>query len=821
MFIKPFERSRQTLTSILFPILFASVAAAAPTVTSVAGRVSQGETVTIRGSGFLDKSPAAPLVWADFEQGIQPSPLGINKTWNEIGSMGWSTEGFNGTRGAKATDGVGIWLLRADFDAWTRDGQKFYVFRRQRMNFLITDTSQNWKSWRMWPASTGYPNIYAAPSNGRVYVEQVGAESGFWGNMNPRTTNWYAEELIGQASSAPGVKDGRLTVRFDGRQSTSGTLMTRSASKPALMTKNYVVHGVQANPSRWNPAWQSSNRMWVDDVYADTTWARVMLGNASTYSSVTRMEPQIPTTWSNGSISVVANTDLFPAGSTAYLYVVDKNGNVNSNGFPVVVGSGSGAANQAPSANAGSDQTVLLNETAVLSGSASDDGLPNPPGAVTSQWTQVSGPAAATIANASALQTGAVFSQAGVYVFRLTASDSVEQAWDDVTVTVNAPPANEPPSVSAGADGTVNAGEMAVLDGAADDDGLPNPPGTFTTQWAQVSGPAAATIADASALRTNVLLPEAGLYSFRLTGDDASEQAWDDVILTAIVPSPGNAAPTVNAGVNRTVLVSETVPLQGTVTDDGLPDPPGALTTKWTQLSGAVPALIGDVAALHTTVAFSEVGTYEFALGAFDGEFAIEDRVIFTVKRPKQTAPVVSAGRAVTVPVGEPVLLAGDVGVQRVSASAATIKWERLSGPGAVTFEDPAALKTRAWFAQSGRYWLRLTATEGSLSSSDMVEVTAVQPAQVTAMRNLINPMKDESAQFQVEMMEAGSAAVEVYDRFGVVIRTLRETVPSGISVLDWNGRNDVGSVVASGLYYVSIKVAETLLPLQKVVVIK
>jgi hypothetical protein len=45
--------------------------------------------------------------------------------------------------------------------------------------------------------------------------------------------------------------------------------------------------------------------------------------------------------------------------------------------------------NQPPVANAGPDATVILPNTATLSGSLTDDGLPNPPGAVSVSWSQV------------------------------------------------------------------------------------------------------------------------------------------------------------------------------------------------------------------------------------------------------------------------------------------------------------------------------------------------------------------------------------------------------------------------------------------------
>jgi hypothetical protein len=94
------------------------------------------------------------------------------------------------------------------------------------------------------------------------------------------------------------------------------------------------------------------------------------------------------------------------------------------------------AANQAPIVNAGPDQTIALPAAANLNGVVTDDGLPNPPGTVTTTWTKVSGPGTVTFGNANAKVTTATFSTAGTYVLRLTANDSVLQASDDVQITV-------------------------------------------------------------------------------------------------------------------------------------------------------------------------------------------------------------------------------------------------------------------------------------------------------------------------------------------------------------------------------------------------
>ena len=92
-------------------------------------------------------------------------------------------------------------------------------------------------------------------------------------------------------------------------------------------------------------------------------------------------------------------------------------------------------ANRPPSVNAGSDQ-ILQHPTnaANLSGSASDDGLPDPPGTFTTTWSKVSGSGTVTFGNPNALNTTATFSEFGTYILRLEANDGALSRSDFVTI---------------------------------------------------------------------------------------------------------------------------------------------------------------------------------------------------------------------------------------------------------------------------------------------------------------------------------------------------------------------------------------------------
>lgn len=92
--------------------------------------------------------------------------------------------------------------------------------------------------------------------------------------------------------------------------------------------------------------------------------------------------------------------------------------------------------NLAPDVNAGQNLTAGVGLEFELAGLATDDGLPAPPGQITSVWSQVSGPASASILNPDRLTTGASAPAIGLYVFALQASDGALTTADSVSVNV-------------------------------------------------------------------------------------------------------------------------------------------------------------------------------------------------------------------------------------------------------------------------------------------------------------------------------------------------------------------------------------------------
>jgi len=184
--------------------------------------------------------------------------------------------------------------------------------------------------------------------------------------------------------------------------------------------------------------------------------------------------------------------------------------------------------NQAPEVDAGSDQQIELPDNEVqLDGTVTDDGLPDPPAALTTRWEKIGGPDTVVFADPNAVDTTATFSQAGTYVLQLTANDSDLSDGNQVTVVVL--PRNFAPNVDAGTDQEITLPNVANLDGTVTDDGLPDPPGTVTTKWTKFAGPGTVTFGDANAVDTTASFDVNGLYTLRLTANDSALIVQDDV----------------------------------------------------------------------------------------------------------------------------------------------------------------------------------------------------------------------------------------------------------------------------------------------------
>ena len=190
---------------------------------------------------------------------------------------------------------------------------------------------------------------------------------------------------------------------------------------------------------------------------------------------------------------------------------------------------------------------------------------------------------------------------------------------------------NNAPSVDAGSDDECTLPSGVTLDGTVTDDGLPDPPASFTVAWSKISGTGTVSFGDSTAIDTTATFSVADTYVLRLLADDNDLTNYDDVTIIVNAEPGANTAPSVDAGSDDECTLPSGVTLDGTVTDDGNPDPPGAFTVAWSKTSGSGTVTFGDSTAVDTTAGFSAADTYVLRLTADDSVLTDYDEVTISV----------------------------------------------------------------------------------------------------------------------------------------------------------------------------------------------
>ncbi|MBL8236106.1 MAG: PASTA domain-containing protein [Bryobacterales bacterium] len=240
--------------------------------------------------------------------------------------------------------------------------------------------------------------------------------------------------------------------------------------------------------------------------------------------------------------------------------------------------------NQPPTANAGPDQTKLLNSIATLDGTLSRDPENQP---ISYNWTLTNRPdgSSAAISNPAAAQPTLPLDRAGQYRARLVVSDGqLSSVPDEVMITV---PANGPPVLSAIPNLTVAIGTTFRLQVVATD---PDPQDTLT--YSLLSGPAGAQMNPAPRVQwTPAATQIGGPYGFNVRVQDNNGNADSKTFNVTVLNTNGaplfDALPdeTTGTGVAFTRQLSAQDPNPGDVLTYALVSGPGGMTIAGRQLS--------------------------------------------------------------------------------------------------------------------------------------------------------------------------------------------------------------------------------------------
>jgi RHS repeat-associated protein len=457
--------------------------------------------------------------------------------------------------------------------------------------------------------------------------------------------------------------------------------------------------------------------------------------------------------------------------------------------------------NQPPTVNAGIDQSILIPNSATLSGNASDDGYPSG-SALQTTWTKTSGNGNVTFSNQNSVSTTASFSQAGIYVLRLTATDSQLNAFDEITITVNQ--VNQAPIVNAGQDKTL---------------GLPNNPFQFIQNDVArfnilASNPTILVDFDNIASDTNITGNTYNGILFE-NGNQPSPSSPLIVVKGSETFTPIGFGGVTNIATNKLLATSgenvlspggkELAPANPLKENDDIKltfDEPVAavgfdILFQSYDFYGAVKVIIYDPQGVvlyqnnnlpvSSPAGGGAAGGKEFygfiskrsniksiIIDEFDGDSTFPDANI----------GIDSIRIQKILPLSTSVILDGTISDDGLPSNILTSFWSKISGPGTPTFLNGISPTTSVTFSTAGTYVLRLTASDGVLSSSDDVTVVAVNSNQGINDPPIVNLGADRTITFPTNFV-------------GIVSSVTDDGLPTGSTLTYlWSKVSGSGNVV-------------------------
>ncbi len=226
--------------------------------------------------------------------------------------------------------------------------------------------------------------------------------------------------------------------------------------------------------------------------------------------------------------------------------------------------------NTKPVADAGQDQTIIIDATVQLDGSGSTDADDD---ALTYQWALTTKPenSTATIPTPTAQKPSFMPDVVGLYVVQLIVTDGVADSDPDTaSITVNvAPPPNRVPTANAGPDQTVTVGATVQLTGSGSSDPDNDP---LTYQWTFALTPANSTaqLTGATSATPSFVADVTGAFTVQLMVNDGKVDSPADTVTVTVTECTPNATlscysgPAGTAGVGICRAGIQTCSAQGT-----------------------------------------------------------------------------------------------------------------------------------------------------------------------------------------------------------------------------------------------------------------
>lgn len=357
----------------------------AQTISGVSGTLTQGSTITLTGTSFGSKSAAAPLKFdlmngtpgeradargwivenrtslpvlvdtnlrgAAGETTVMSLPHDIVGGTDNVGWFGYGEDSAMVTLTAESAANerpfpqrafVAWWMKLADPSMTPANNNK--IFRFHSPDGVSTNAGMSNSNWQTPTEVFGYfasgTGALSIATLDFSFPHRLAVESGI--QIETQDTDggvWIHFQVA--ADFSPSAGQGQWHMWFNGTMYSNETGKTWPDSSVAnwgIETQYLDPPGPDASPA------PSGN--YIDDLYFDNTWARIVMGDNATYDLNTHTEMQAPVTWSSTSATFTLNRGTFSETDNVYLFLCDSDGTC-STGFPVTLG-GSGPGTPGP-----------------------------------------------------------------------------------------------------------------------------------------------------------------------------------------------------------------------------------------------------------------------------------------------------------------------------------------------------------------------------------------------------------------------------------------------------------------------------------------
>ena len=439
--------------------------------------------------------------------------------------------------------------------------------------------------------------------------------------------------------------------------------------------------------------------------------SNVPAGSGATLSSVISPNPKF-------------TADL--AGTYTAILIVNDGKADSLSSVVIVTASG---ANSAPVANAGLAQSVKLNDTVTLDGTASSDANND---FITYKWTLVTRPTGSTAVLSSATSSKPTFKAdvSGTFVASLIVNDGkVDSASAATTISVSS--ANADPIANAGNNQNVTVGTAVTLDGTNSSDANRD---QLTYRWVLVSKPtgSAAVLTNPTSAKPVFVADLVGTYVSSLIVNDGRVDSTS--VSTTVTATVVNAVPVANAGTNQSVVLG-TVTLDGSASSDANGD---ALTYKWVVLNkpNNSNAALSSTTSAKPTFTADIAGVYVFTLQVNDGKVDSSVATVSITASSANVAPVANAGVAQSVVLGT-ITLDGSTSSD-ANGDTLTYKWALLSKPTNSNAALSSISAAKPTFAAdlAGVYVFSLQVNDGKLDSAVVTTTVTASAVNVAPVAN-------------------------------------------------------------------------------------